>query len=326
MIRIIFYAFFISLALNIQAKDFTLAHIASEGKTCDVHVRSSATDWQLVWAYTDSNNFTVARVHKNTSYADDIAGWISNFTLVRVVSGNETIITERNFTSDSADFSVRLVCDMYGFNIFVADGENLNDFASVLNEKSTLPSPLIPNSEIRYVSTSGAMPSILSVGIDYYPAAQRSHFIDTQSLCYYLENSEDPIEGLWQYLDRDLVGNEVQLGGQYTIAIVRTDKSDTDSYDMIYLAGADDSPALWQAFNIKGKLQTTPFINIYDAIWFDSTRQTHDKSEEVNARIENSIMTMTFPLLNSSIRFVRHPPKSIRSILNKCISCTKDVI
>lgn len=281
-------------------KDCVIANVGPDAESCDIHVRAPG-DWQLAWGKLDDENYSAARMHKTSTKADDISGWVTEFKLVTVVNGNETVVGKKTFTSDNAEFSVRLACDIYGLRLFAADGDE------VLNcppNNSSIASPLGANSEIIFSSASDQRPSAITCGIEYYPPSPICRFEDPESLREYLRTSTDPLEGIWQYMDRDFRGPEIQLGGHYRIAIVRNGQSG-DGYDIIYLDGADDHPELWKPLNLKGRLKATPFINLYDVTWYDSSRKPHSAAEEVNARTEGSILCITFPLANSSIRFAR---------------------
>ena len=119
-----------------------------------------------------------------------------------------------------------------------------------------------------------------------------------EALDEYFAVSSDPIEGYWQYLDRDMQDEWLRMGGRYTLAIVRAD----DGYDIIYIDGAQVKKSMWQWGMLKGHLTKTIFSGNYDATWIDATMEPID--EDVQASIENGIiLTLNFPVYKSQVRF-----------------------
>lgn len=119
---------------------------------------------------------------------------------------------------------------------------------------------------------------------------------------YFTSGTRDDIEGFWQYLDRDNDDRYCRLGGDYTVAIVKSG----DGYDIIYADGAKINSPQWHAGMRKGHLTPTIFSNHYDLTWYDSTFQPI--SDECHATFEHSaIIALNFPLLKSSVRFSKMP-------------------
>lgn len=116
----------------------------------------------------------------------------------------------------------------------------------------------------------------------------------------YLTNSTDPIEGYWEYLDRDMEEKWLRLGGRYTLAVVRAD----DGYDIIYIDGAQVKKSQWQPCMKKGHITKTLFSGNYDLTWIDATMEPI--TEDAYATIENGvILTLNFPIYKSQVRFAK---------------------
>jgi len=121
-----------------------------------------------------------------------------------------------------------------------------------------------------------------------------------ETLDAYFERSSDPLEGYWQYLDRDVDEECLRLGGRYTIAVVRA----TDGYDIIYIAGAQVKKSLWREGMLKGHLRRTMFSDHYDAMWVDATLLPF--VEDVYGEVENGvILKLEFPVYKSQVRFAK---------------------
>ena len=109
--------------------------------------------------------------------------------------------------------------------------------------------------------------------------------------------SADPVEGYWQYLDRDMDDEWLRLGGRYTIATVQAG----NGYDIIYIDGAKVKKSLWQPGMLKGHITKTIFTGNYDLFWIDATMEPID--DEAYATVENGvILTLNFPTYKSQVR------------------------
>lgn len=116
----------------------------------------------------------------------------------------------------------------------------------------------------------------------------------------YLTASQDPIEGYWKYLDRDMEEKWLRMGGRYTLALVRAD----DGYDLLYIEGAQVKKSMWQACMKKGHITGTVFSGNYDLTWIDATMEPI--GEDSYATIENGlILTLNFPEYKSQVRFAK---------------------
>lgn len=119
-------------------------------------------------------------------------------------------------------------------------------------------------------------------------------------------SSTDPIEGYWRYLDRNTDDKYFELGGKYTIAIV---KNQTNGYDVLYVDGAKLYPEIWHPFMRKGALLSTSFIGHYDMVWHDAVKNRID--DETYAALENFLLVFYFPMQKSQVRFhkLQVPPE-----------------
>ena len=120
-----------------------------------------------------------------------------------------------------------------------------------------------------------------------------------ETLTQHFAQSKDPMEGFWEYLDRDMQETWVKMGGRYTLATVG---KESGGYDIIYCDGAQVGKAEWQPFMLKGTLEATIFSNTYNATWIDATFEPI--TEDVQAQVEGDvILTVKFPVLNAQLRF-----------------------
>lgn len=120
-----------------------------------------------------------------------------------------------------------------------------------------------------------------------------------ESVKKYLTDGHRPedIEGIWKYLDRDNDPRYGRIGGEYTLAIVKT----SDGYQMVYLSGANINSDAWHEGMKKGELRSTVFSCHYDMVWYDSMLNEH--SAECSATmVGDNILQLDFPLLKTTVR------------------------
>ncbi len=118
-----------------------------------------------------------------------------------------------------------------------------------------------------------------------------------ESLDQHFALSDDPIEGYWQYQDRDMEDRWLRLGGRYTVAVVSSDKG----YDIIYVSGAQVNAPQWREGLLKGHISKTIFDGHYDLEWIDATFQPI--VQDAYAAFENGVlMTLNFPVYKSQLR------------------------
>lgn len=106
-----------------------------------------------------------------------------------------------------------------------------------------------------------------------------------------------PMLAVWHYLDRNTDPELAELREHYILATVA---GTAGGYDIVCLpAGADASAAP----RLKGHLEPTPFRNHYALRWLDAAGRPVDPEAYADVDPEERILTLTFPLLNSSLRF-----------------------
>ena len=108
------------------------------------------------------------------------------------------------------------------------------------------------------------------------------------------------LEGQWVYLDRDTDTDKALPGGEYRLAIVRSGSG----YDILYMEGARTCASEWKCGMLKGRLMPTAFDGHFLLEWYDA--EGYPAGRENYATLENpSLLSMSFPLLDSMLRFSR---------------------
>ena len=157
-------------------------------------------------------------------------------------------------------------------------------------------------------------PSVVKTGLCLSPGARVAverttlstdsqaprHILTTwtrEALDQHLAMSSDPIEGYWQYQDRDMEDKWLRLGGRYTVAVVAA----SGGYDIIYLSGAQVNATQWQPGMLKGHISKTIFDGHYDLEWIDATFLPITL-DAYAAFSDGVLMTLNFPVYNSQMR------------------------
>lgn len=156
--------------------------------------------------------------------------------------------------------------------------------------------------DIRIDNPSGLAVLAHTIAADTLPAAHTAFEGSVDSLQSYLALSTDVCEGLWRYLDRDNDPRLAVPGGMYRLATVADGYG---GYCIVYLGGAESGADYWQPLMVRGHLVKTPFSGNYDLEWLDATGRAAARENYGTIDAASGIMTLTFPLLNSTLRFRR---------------------
>lgn len=142
--------------------------------------------------------------------------------------------------------------------------------------------------------------SVQSMSVVSYPDVPRQIQTEwsTDKLDEYFKTSQDSIEGYWEYLDRDCNDKKARVGGRYKLALIK----ESDHYKILYVSGAQTNAQQWKCGMVKGVLHQTIFQNHYDLNWCDSMFE-HIKRDAHADITENAILTLWFPVYDTSIRF-----------------------
>lgn len=120
-----------------------------------------------------------------------------------------------------------------------------------------------------------------------------------------LRGSKDAVEGYWRYLDRENDPQYARPGGRYLLAVVKAE-NEADGYEIVYVDGAETRRDQWRPMMLKGRLKPTIFVGHYDLEWIDSTFEPIDR--DIHATVsDGAILTLSFPLLKTTLRFSRMP-------------------
>lgn len=281
---------------NKQGKTMSIKNPMTGGKT-EIH----SPQWGLVFNRDDQGNYcAVVLSCDNSAPFDDITDERSmRVAIIQREGGNTTELAQTTLSKGvSLEDDMNTLCvDVDERGVKVSIGKN--ELQQILEADIKRPAEVV---QVGYLVGAGARVAIerAVLTIDNEQQVITTTSWTREALDEYFATSEDPNEGYWKYLDRDMQDDWLRLGGRYTLAVVRSD----DGYDIIYLEGAQVKKSLWHEGMLKGHMTKTVFSGNYDATWIDATMEPIEK--DVQATIENGvILTLYFPVYKSQVRFAK---------------------
>ncbi len=256
----------------------------------------SKARWRVVWNYVSSQNYDfVELTWENTNFGDIYDCRQAILSKGRVRDGVDKLLKSKKIKDgvnlSTGANSVMLEIESGHLNLFIGD-EQLK-YIDTYEVESLL------GSFCGVVSSVDARVSNFMVEFIPNKESRLHTSYNEQDLIARFSSSATGDEGFWSYLDRNIDLDYARLGGKYRLALVKNN----DGYLIIYIDGADTNKNKWTNGMIKGVLKSTIFKNHYDLIWYDSMFDLI--GEDAHASIENSILTLNFPLYKSSIRLYK---------------------
>ena len=282
---------------NKQGKTVSVKNAMTGEKT-----RLTGTEWGLVFNADGQGNYCALMLScDNSAPYDDITDHRSMVvTLVERQGGKVNELAQATLAHGvSLEDGLNTVCiDVDERGVHVSMGKD--ELQPVLEASVQRPAGSV---RVGYVVGPGARVAIERAVLTINNEKQTipPTLWTIEALDQHFEESLDPNEGYWKYLDRDMEDTWLKLGGRYTLALVRAN----DGYDLIYIDGAQVKKSQWLPGMRKGHIARTAFVGNYDLDWTDATMEPlpHDDSY---ATIDNGvILTLHFPAYNSQVRLAK---------------------
>ena len=261
----------------------------------------TSPEWGLVFNRDRHGNYcaVVLSCDNSSPYNDITDRRTMQVAIIHRTDGETIQLAQTQLTKGvSLEDDLNTVCvDVDERGVTVSIGKN--DLEQVLEASVTRPAGDVL---VGYLVGPGARVAIerAVLTIDNEKQISTTTLWTRDELDAYLEQSADPVEGYWKYLDRDMQDEWLRLGGRYTLAVVRAD----DGYDLIYIDGAQVKKSQWQWGMLKGHITKTQFSGNYDLKWIDATMEPIEK--DAYATVENGIiLTLNFPVFKSQVRFAK---------------------
>lgn len=262
----------------------------------------TSPEWGLIFNYdNNSGNYcaVVLSCDNSTPYDDITDQRTMKVSIVHRTDNETNELAQTHLAKGvSLEDDMNTICvDVDEHHVTVSIGKN--ELQQVLEASIDRPAGAV---SVGYIVGPGARVAIerAVLSIDNEKQVNARIMWTREDLDAYFEQSADPVEGYWTYLDRDMQDEWLRLGGRYTLAIVRGD----DGYDLIYIDGAQVKKSQWQCGMLKGHMTKTVFSGNYDLRWIDATMEPIEK--DAYTTIENGIiLTLNFPVFKSQVRFAK---------------------
>lgn len=269
-----------------------------------VHVRLAAdgaqtTKWGIIWNYTDDANYVKATLSlpDEGRYAD-VYSTEAMVEVVRCRDGEMEKVCSRKITGE--------IDDTKGMNSLklVYDGGQATLYVGSTDQKEVAAVPFgSSGGVVAFFCDAPVRVQRLDVKSHTADSPTMSSFATMDELAAHIKASADPMEGFWEYLDRNVDPAKAVLGGRYTLATVRRG----DAYDIIYVRGAEVASDAWRPLQVKGILHPTIFRDNYDMEWIttDMKRITDDCDAMLSD--DKAVLTLRFPIAAAQLRLRRKP-------------------
>lgn len=113
-----------------------------------------------------------------------------------------------------------------------------------------------------------------------------------------IKDTNDDIEGYYILFDREMEESLLKLGGMYTLVCV---KENDNSYSLFYVDGAKINLKNWNPGDLKAKLVSTPFPDVFTVEWYDAMK-TVMKNDIKAQKGEGNTLIFQFPYHSSKLR------------------------
>ena len=253
--------------------------------------KTRPAECEMVWNLGDDScrvlRFGIPALVSN----DELTGFESRWTLMRRSGGRDSIISSGVFRSRYASgsgtgFSAILNADVSGGTVCLG--------GDAVSETVAVDFDCMNPGGIGY-RCDGSLAEINNrILFRSVPAREYSRMADLAELKEHISSSQDPFEGIWEYMDRENDPAKAVPGAAYILATVSDGRG---GYEIVNLS----EPGMV----LKGRMKPTRFASNFDLRWRD--RSGRDAGPECYAayEIENLTLRFYFPLLGASMRFRR---------------------
>ena len=255
----------------------------------------------------DSYWMVTASCHNSSLYQESVDERTMTIELSKVVEGKEEVV-DRITLDNGVDLD-----EGYNYLCAQVDGDILrikagkDQLKEIITHKMTGAEEQMktghPTMRVGYYVGPGALISIERTVLavdesEVLPSVALETSWTVERLDKHFEESKNPYEGYWIYLDRDMEDQWMKLGGRYTIALVETETG----YDVIYVDGAQVKKSQWHAGMKKAEMTKTIFTDNFTGKWYDATLEPI--ADDVYITFESGvILSFKFPVYKSQVRF-----------------------
>lgn len=286
--------------LFLKEQGDSLCSLAVEARVAVVNneeqIGTSKSKWSLIWNYISESNYNYVELSWNNTDHSDIYNCRQAIVKIgQIKNGIDSILVSKVFEKGvnlSTGFnSILIEIKENRYNVFIGD-DSFKSVASIEYTGKLFGKCGLFSSDDVKVSCF-----VMKKNKDVKRELYTSYSKDNLNRLF--SQSVNHIEGYWDYLDRNNDPDWAMVGGRYRLALVKAG----ENYLLLYMCGAQTNLKNWSEGMIKGILTPTIFKNHYDLVWYDSMFEMI--KYEASATIENSIMTLEFPMYKTQIRFYK---------------------
>lgn len=190
--------------------------------------------------------------------------------------------------------SLRLTCEPSGIMIEAGEGalKPVAEFTGIIFKADS----------VGFILEAGAkVDRVTGTALSYDPLfPQDEKVADVAALLKRIDMSFDPLEGVWEYMDRQMDESLLRPGGEYQLLIVG---SGDNIYDIYYAGGARVNPSRWRPGMKKGELRVMS-PGRYILLWRDAEGEWMLHGLK-GAMEDDGVLTLLFPYQTSSVRLRR---------------------
>lgn len=257
----------------------------------------SRSSWSVRWLMSDAASLMASVEWGNTDFGGPADVRYLDFNVVRLsADGNENRLLSRRFTRDVSlnNGNNVIVCEFADSCMRFFIGNDDLEYVGAVNTGECVSGAS--------VSVSGkAIFPFFVIASEVVPDLSTTWTVD--SLTDRFQTTAEPMEGFWDYVDRDNDTDYARLGGNYRLALVGGRHG---GYDIIYISQARVNADKWSAGMLKGRLIPIIFRDRYDLVWFDAMGKSVD-SEMYATVVDGRLLTLHFPIYKSRFRFALTP-------------------
>lgn len=147
--------------------------------------------------------------------------------------------------------------------------------------------------------------NLVDAAVEIIRAPQLQSGLSADSIRAYFETADNgslhPLEGIWEYMDRDTDPALAVEGGRYLIAVISLGN---DSLGIIYLGGAVTNAPSWHPGMTKGTITDIGFADHFRLGWIDAMQEPMDTDCYVTL-LSRSVLSFSFPHHSATLRFRR---------------------
>lgn len=131
------------------------------------------------------------------------------------------------------------------------------------------------------------------------PAKAADPCMDLASALRTVEDSSDPVEGMYEVFDWSMDTKYARQGGDYRLLAV---SAPDGHYDLLYIDGASTLSSRWQPGMVKARLIPTGSRHVFRLQWYDAEGDLMQSRLRAQAIPAQKLLVLSFPAIDAELR------------------------